>query len=383
MNLKSFLQDESLANLDWLSKPKTFEPSGKDTDKKDDLAIEWGRTGEIEVPQERILARKVKPEDTTSEVLHVARALLMSGAMGSTLVAALRKRFDKSTLRSASKRLIALLEKEEGVTGCVAVDPQGYKDCLAAWKVASNSPYKRLLKFVLMREKCASCRFLAKTGTSKREAKIGATSVDDFFNEETVEEQYRPFCTRLARTILSGQQDFDDSEMDKTLIDLVTLGKLTKEEAEKIRSLNKTAYEKVRMAFRHVLRKSEAAKKKAYSEKVDASEYKITQDMQFEVSDAPKTEKQADVQMKLGETSQAIDEAPDLTQTNAQSVDVDFGVKERLSGVEIDAEQKDIEVDPATFLESEFEGTEIVALDEEKKPKKPLKVNHRPDLTIE
>lgn len=385
MDLRNLLKDSSLNNLQWLANPETLDPeveATQDLDIKDSLEVEWGTTGDIGASEAAPVRAKKSSTPTVEDVVLATRVLLMSGRMGRSVVAALRRKFGDERLKKAVKLVRAALANE-GVTGCVAVDPKGFKDCGDAWKLAQASPYRRLLKVILMKERCANCTFLGKTQRKHVQAGApGDSSVDDFFTQTEQDEVSRPFCMRLNRPILSGQQDFDESEMDDTLIDLMTLGELDEDEVAAIKALKKNAYQKVRAAFLHIHNKRRQAERQKYAEKVDASEFKVEQDMAVDIDEAPKRPK-VDVHISADKQALSMEDLGDLSQTSAQSVDVDFGMDERLTGVEVAAEQKDIDVEAGVFIEPEFEGTDIVALDEKEAPKKPLKVDPRSDLVIE
>ena len=380
MDLRDILIDSSLNNLEWLGKPETFDPETgmtQDLDIKDELEVEWGTTGDIGAPEKAPVCVKKSCAFNMEDVVLATRVLLMSGRMGRSLVAALRKKFGDDRLRKAVRVVRAALANE-GITGCIAVDPKGFSDCGDALKVAQDSPYSRMLKFVLMKERCAGCVFLGKIQKKELEASSpNDVAIDDFFAQTEGDIESRPFCMRLNRPILSGQQDFDESEMDDTLIDLMTLGELTEDEVDSVKALKKSAYQKVRAAFLHVHNKHRQAEREKYADKVDASKFIVKQDMVVEVDAA--LEKPRDVRVSVvAPVPTSVVQHP----AAAPDIDIDLDTDECPTGIEVIAEQKDIEVDASTFVEQEFEGTDVVALDEKKLSKKLLKVDHRSDLTI-
>ena len=106
MNLKRMLRDASAQNLQWLLSDDTFEPSDKDWNKKDDLEYQWGY-GDIEPHYGnggtvKVYDDEVNETTQTRPVMEYAQQLIMRGVMGHKLLQALRSRFGKPILRSAS-----------------------------------------------------------------------------------------------------------------------------------------------------------------------------------------------------------------------------------------------------------------------------------------
>lgn len=394
MNLTDMLRDGSVSNRTWLDDVETFEPTGKDWNKKDDLELEFGY-GDIEPKYNEEKLKEAK-EDPSLNVVIAARLLMNQGHMGKELVKRLFQQFDRQSIKVAVSKLKPLLGSE-GIVGCVALDCRDLKDCRQVERLVAASENKRFLKFVLMHTRCADCSFLGKTAVSTN-SEMKSASIDGFFADEGPKKEFRPFCVRLGRPLLSGQHDLHDEEMDETLIDLVTSGKLSEEEAKLVRSLKKkNAYEKLRQAFRYVYKK-QFEEKPVVAE--DSSKFQVKSEMTVAV-DKPRKAKEevnvaiSDVNMEseLGDVNKfpvqkesAFDSFEGVPQIAAQ--DIDLGNSENL---EMDAfgpsiipteemnqtakMSKYLNIEPNIFVEKEFEGADQLKLEDKKVSKKNLDVD--------
>jgi hypothetical protein len=120
MNLTSMLKDDSLANLKWLNNKDTYVPQGKDTDQKDDLAIEWGR-GDVssEDRPHTNIQTEMKVKNTILDVdtlLDYVQVLLHQGVTKEEALRQAKLRFPEDTIKAAGKKLTKVL-KLEGVIG--------------------------------------------------------------------------------------------------------------------------------------------------------------------------------------------------------------------------------------------------------------------------
>jgi len=395
MNLTDMLRDGSVSNHTWLDDIETFEPTGKDWNKKDDLELEFGY-GDIEPKYNEEILKEAK-EDPSTAIVVAARFLMNQGHMGRQLVKRLFQQFDRQSIKAAVSKLKPLLD-EEGITGCVALDCRDLKDCREVKKVVASSENKRFLKFVLMHTRCADCSFLGKTAINT-ESEMKTASIDGFFADEGPKKEFRPFCVRLGRPLLSGQQDLHDDEMDETLVDLVTTGKLTEEEAKVVRSLrNKNAYEKVRQAFRLIHKKQFEVK--PVVQQVDSSKFHIKSEMSVDL-DAPRKKKEevkvalsdADMESQLKDVDKlpakqesgfdSFEGAPQVADENitfGSQEDLDFedfepGTIPNEEMNETAKTSKYLDIEPHVFVEKEFEGSDQLRLEEKKAKQKEVDVD--------
>lgn len=430
-SIGKILRQSSMQNLTWMSEglvdlSQHDLEKGRDNNKKDDLQLAWGY-GDIE-PHYDADAGEVErnlPEDDSQEkeVIKFARDLMMKGKMGKEISKPLKKRFSKDVLAQSLPELRKLFAWE-GLIGCVVVDATDYDNPRDAMKIASNSPYKRFLKVIIGSK--AGRQFVAKRPGDKLVVKESSgNSFDDFFGDDS---KYSPnmveICKETHLPIIAGQQDLSDEFMDATLIDLVTTGQLSEEEAKVIGEKEEEPAEKIKAAFR-LLRSKELAKKKvdapnkAKENKVSASKFDLEIDkpvvvenldvderaggltveveppapenidvderaalLAVEIESAVKElkgvrQRRVNIPVEIqNEVPEAIEEI-DLTDHSVPNqVSVDEDMRGDCSAldvdpngkveVNIDEEKKSIDVDMLQALDKEFEGSDIIELEAER-----------------
>ena len=355
MNLNKMLK-ASCQDLEWLASGKTFQPKDKDTNIKDDLEIEWGygAINPIYNPRPDFSETASKSEDSEANaVVRTAKILLMQGIMGKDFIVAMRKRFG-DTVIARHKRKVGAVLKQEGLLGCIAIDPHGFKNCVDAAKIAKKSPYRRHIKFVVACNKCAGCDCFKKEIVAVKngsEFKATKSSVDDFFQSNTSKIRVRAYCKKLGCTIIVSRDDLDESEMDPTFIDLVNGNQLTEEEAKLVRSKG-DALTQAKKAFRLIDKKRRLANVKHYADEPESQRVSISESpMDFDIA------------------KEVVAGSAELDVLN--------------SNVEVDSDsiKSSLYIDGSTFIEPEFEGIDELTVDVGE-TFKPLDVDPRSDLTL-
>ncbi len=402
MNLKKMLEGSN-QNLSWLGDKTTYQPKDLDTNQKDDLEMQWGY-GEFD-PTYNIPAENPKPVQSNESdvVVRTAKVLLMRGLMGKRFVAAMRDRFGDVVLAENKDKVVEVLENE-GILGCIAVDPKGLKDCKDAFVIAAKSPNAKHIRYVLACDRCAGCEHFKtekiSVGGEKSNTKINKASIDDFFLSNNPTQKLRSFCSKTGHAVLVSRGDLDESELDSTFIDLVNGGALTKEEAKLIRSQG-DAFTQAKRAFVLIERKHRKAEESKYASKVDTTEFKIeASDNPVVISDAIKTKKQdvktiranmkSDVElatMKSGVDVDPVDYKAGMEivvpkDSCKGSLVVDKGTSD-IADFDILSEKtpKSLDIDCSTFKEKEFEDCESDVI-ETSSPNPQIDVDMTPDLTI-
>jgi hypothetical protein len=100
---------------------------------------------------------------TIRQITKAASAFLNEGLYGRDLMAALRARFDPRDLRAAEQALQPVLV-EQGLQGIHYIDPAIYDDYGKGCKVAARLHRSRLVPYIKLGSKCASCVHQAKAG---------------------------------------------------------------------------------------------------------------------------------------------------------------------------------------------------------------------------
>lgn len=296
--MASPIKNASLVNHDWWAEglgAENFDvsPHYKDNNKKDDLEIAWGygtidteySTGNDAPAPAGVVDRNISDdEDDSKKVIMFARDAMNRGFMGKELVALIKGKFDKDSLKTASSELHELF-KWNGIVGRVAIDARGYRSAKDALKATYRNPYKGCIKFII-KEKVASEDY-AWLPSSKQSKFAGLetlqNSCDDFFANTDFDKEYTcnlvAHCKDTMIPILSGMSDLDESFMDDTLISLINITALPAQKAKSIQddvSNGKyAAHTGIKKAFMWIEDKVQEKKSSKYAEIVDASEFII------------------------------------------------------------------------------------------------------------
>jgi len=294
MNLSEMMSEPTNSVIDhswWTEGLKvqgkpTFDPVAEGIKKRNNikpaLAIEFGNAGPEINPNEPagIVQRNLENAEADVEgVIVFARDQMNRGKMGKSLVSALKGKFASQTLCAAKDGLMKQLALA-GIVGCIAVDGRGYKSCKEAMKSASHSPYAKFIKHVIGCG-CGDCvevpvnegRFL----TEQDLAQAAGNPIDQFMaSEKQAAMKTVGHCRSTMLPILSAQGDFDQSEMDQTLIDLGNLSGLPQTIAAKIKSGKfSSRLAAVKSAFLWLDAQKSKANEDKYAEKVDSAQFII------------------------------------------------------------------------------------------------------------
>ena len=299
-DISNLFKDASLQNLSWLVDAVTFDPEGHDktNDSKEDLELQLGY-GDIDpdVSEYEAADQDRYASDDVDGVIKFARSLMLQGKMGRDLITAIGGKFSHDVVEKSVARLKELL-KYEGIIGCIAIDASGYNSCKEAAEEVANSPNKKFMRYV-MNCSCGEVHIAKSGGSLLEEEILEATenATDEFLSESiTHKVELKPHCKTTLRPILSGMEDLDESDMDQTLIHLMTVEGLTPEQIKKIKKNKKSSTEKIGMAFRQAYRNKTVD---VVAEFVDASEYQIESDFIVETIDPSKEDMDVDITVDI------------------------------------------------------------------------------------
>jgi hypothetical protein len=396
MDLTRMLKDNSLANLDWLESATTFKPGDKDTDQKDDLAIEWGRgdaMGAVDRPRTTI-SDQTKVQNTvldTETLLDYVQVLLHQGVSKGEAMKQAVLRFPAETINAAAEELKGVM-KLAGVAGSVLIDLRRTRKPAAMIKAAMRSPFRKHVSYVLMRPDQVEASSLVKA----RKTACGAGhdgSIDGYFSAPAaVEQTTRWFYEPLNLPVITSRHELDDEYYDHTMVDLVSTSGLTETEAKEIYRDDGDAWSKLRRAFRlaaakrsQVLSPSQLAPDRSADHKLSAemtvavdgplaeylddSEVMVTGPMEDVVVDETSSP-DVDAYSNVPELDAEVDEAAlapeqlDICEVAAPEIEVD--------APEL---QPDLDVDPETAVDEEFVGSDEVEVEDKPLPSKDLEVS--------
>lgn len=310
MNIDDMMKDASLVDHEWMGEdsglareeqpdildPQSIENEIKNpNDIKSELEAEWGY-GDISPT----LGYNEKPEDTQrnisgnsedtdkNQVIKFARDLMNRGNTASVVDASLKKHFPTATLKKASKELRELFSMD-GILGRIAVDSRGYESCDEAVKVASNSPYKRFIKYVIGCECGDPYMMPALTEGENEDADSTGNSTDDFFaaSDDYVVPRVAHCPTSMMPLFGSAEKDIHKREAEY-LTNIMNVTGLPHGIVEKLKKQKEKSVKKVQKAFCALDRMHEKRDKQKYSEKVDSSEHEIKPaENEVEFTEAP------------------------------------------------------------------------------------------------
>jgi hypothetical protein len=361
---------DPIVDLDWLANPENMDFAGhaNPNNIRPELAVQWGIGGGVDFSLDDSLGvvERNLPEDAgqeTRKVIIFARDLMNQGYMGRDLTRALRAQFPQEALLAAQDGLREQF-KLEGIVGCIAIDGRGYKDCRQALASAQNSPFKGFIRYVIGCE-CGDHQMLPRRssgGLMDEVVESSGNPTDDFLaGEDKHETRMTAHCRSTMLPIMG--QDIDPSEVDSGMIDLMRVTGLPEDEVKSLRKKSKTQKAFVQAAFRQMQANKEREQDSKYTGETRASDH-IVRRSEMEVEVAPEVKREA----------VSVNAQPDrgfeveLTGTGQDMSDV-MPVNEASDQlqVEIGEEFKAQEVDPSTFVEKEFEGSDEVELDEPRK----------------
>lgn len=347
MNLTSmFRKDAALIDLNWMQngiihsgKPQLdLTNVRKNNDIKPDLEVEWGIGGpDIDVNAPAGEVQRNLPEDAEADagsVIVFARDMMNRGCRLSKVASALKEKFGKETILKA-KRGLEEVFRGNGIIGRVAIDARGYKSCSEALKVASNSPYKRFIRFVVGCQ-CGDPHLMPYGGPDTFSEAVSTGNPTDDFLATAREAKTRmvSHCRSTMLPVVASVGDLDPSEMDSTLVEVMNVTGIPSGVKDEIMASKESSMGKLKAAFRCLDKMADKVEAGRYEGKVSTAEHKVAQcPMDFDVDMAPAG--QIDVVEDVGPIM--ID---DLEEAAPQYVEMD------------------------QFMEPEFEGTGEVSMDE-------------------
>lgn len=351
MNLTSIfrkdaaIKDAAVTNLEWLQdgiihpgEPQ-LDLSGvkKHNNIKPELEVQWGNApGAVDLNEPAGEVKRNVPEEAQMDagpVILFARDMMNRGSSISKVASALKAKYDLPTLKKAKAGLTELF-KMDGIIGRIAVDGRGYESCKDAYKAASNSPYKRFIKYAI--GCCCGDPCMMPVNQSELMGDVVTEStgnpMDDFLASKQASEVKKVACCRSTMLpILSG--DLSPNEMDDTLVEVMNVTGMPPAVKEQIASKNASNMAKVKAAFRWLDRNAAEEQEKKYSDKPKACS--------------------------------------------------GYQMKGDLTDLQLDAPVQDMsDVDMGLFMEPEFEGTDVVELDTVTAPASPLDVSMVQDMTL-
>lgn len=340
--------DDPILDIDSMRNPNNVKPQ---------LEMEWGVGGpDIDLDEPAGAVQRNVSDDIgdPEPVIMFARDMMNRGYRGSQVVASLRKRFPSALLANASKGLRSMFALE-GLVGRIMVDARGYRSCQDALKSASNSPFKRFVKYTF-----GCCCGEPHVLPSNDMDIIGSVQesagnpTDAFLAGEKTTSKTATHCRSTMLPILSSQGDIDKSLLDGTLIEMMNLTPVPEGVLKDIRAMKTSNLAKIRAAFRWLDNSIDASEGSKYANDADSGAFNLVHaDNEIDIFDAPL----ADI---------PVDERP-------ASLDVD---------VEL-FESPDMGIEMEQFKEPEFEGTgdEIVVDDFEQAPPQ-LDVSMTQDMEV-
>jgi hypothetical protein len=255
-------------------------------------------------------------------VRRTAKILLMRGFTGADFINTF-KRTVGSFLMRKHKGVLASVLRNEGIVGKIAVDSDGFKDCREALAFARKmSPQKRYIKYAILNPNCPGCAEAMSKEVKRQRASVGGGTIDAFFSGgEESETVSHPVCSLSNLRIISAYDELQDDDVDPTLIDLMTIGDITKDDMKAIKASKDPAIYKARHAFILIDRRRRGAGKGLYQGSVDTSGYKIDAKVTVDIAEGlPKSMREA---INIEDVA-----------TNRGKMDLDFAGRKEAASIE-------------------------------------------------
>ena len=285
----SWLKDGSILNIESMRNPNNIKPQ---------VEVEWGLGGpDIDIDEPAGAVKRNIPEENLGDagaVILFARDKMNRGLRGSQVVAALRAKYPAALLASASTGLRQMFAME-GIIGRIAIDARGYKNCQAAVKAASNSPYKRFIKYVYGCS-CGDHHILPMNDTSIIGSDVAScgNGFDDFLAGDKTTAKTAAYCRTTMLPVMAAG-DLDKSLLDSTLIDMGDLTPVPQEVVKKVGAMKASNLRKIQAAFKWLDKKADATESSRYAGKVDASSFQLKKaDNEIDFFNGPEAEIEVD-----------------------------------------------------------------------------------------
>jgi hypothetical protein len=381
-------KNASLQDLRWLETGLVqpghpqFTPTGevgdKDNNIKPALEVEWGYGDIAPLFSDQSAGAVMRniPAEAQADagpVILFARDQMNRGVAGKKLVASIRKKFTAKDIKVAKEGLRAQFALE-GIVGCIAVDGRGYKDCKAAMEAASHSPFKKFIRHVIGCD-CGTHYQLPSRDTRLKVADSNGGSVDEFLaSGDNAGGLMVAYCQSTMLPVLA-KGDLDESEMDQTMIDLMSIAGLPETAAGEIRNSKDSNLKKVQAAFRRIVSQQDRCDAEKYVGKIDTAGFVIdTEDRPVDLIEAIKR-KEVAVNLKRSKLAELqIDSKAEELKTRLvfPPAEMPADVNEFVS--------QDVEME--TFKEPEFENTDEIGLEDVLPGPGEVEVDLRQDMEI-
>lgn len=279
-------KEDAILNIESMRNPNNVKPQ---------LEMEWGLGGpDINLDEPAGAVKRNIPTESLGDagaVILFARDMMNRGYRGRQVTAALKKRFPPALLASASKGLRGMFTLE-GIVGRIMVDARGYKNCQAAMKAASNSPFKHFIKYVY------GCSCGDPHNLPMNDAGIigdvGQTSgngFDDFLAGEKSTSKMASHCRSTMMPIMASKGDLDKSLLDSTMIEMMNLTPVPQAVVKQVWAMKTSNLARCRAAFRWLDKQVDEAEDARYTDKVDSGEFQIDQaDNEVSFFDSPQAD---------------------------------------------------------------------------------------------
>jgi hypothetical protein len=288
----SWMRDTGLARID--DPILDIESMRNPNNVKPQLELEWSLGGpDVDLDEPAGMVKRNIPEENLGDadaVILFARDLMNRGLRGRQVAAALRGKYPPVLIAKAQKGLRAMFALE-GLVGRIMVDARGYKSCQAAMKAASNSPYKRFIKYVYGCN-CGDPHNLPMNdmGLFDNVQASSGNGFDDFLAGEKSTAKIVSHCRSTMMPIL-GAGDLDKSMLDSTFIEMMNLTPVPQSVVNQVTAMSISNLGKARAAFRWLDKKIDAAEDARYAGGVDSSEFKILMaDNEIDLMGTPQSE---------------------------------------------------------------------------------------------
>lgn len=205
--------------------------------------------------------------------------------------------------------------------------------------------------------------------------------------------------------IISGQQDLDDEDMDEAMLDLVTLGRITKEDAAEIKAQDASNFLKIKTAFGLMNIKHKISEREKYSQPVDTSMHVVNSDFGVPVDEkydnpelqiahvgykldaeveAATYKGDVDIDNKVGlsvielaeKKAKEVEMKIDLSHIDKIEIEkkadnslLDVDRRSKTINVELDEKFASLDIEPDAYVAEEYEGGGDIDIDEAKKAK--------------
>jgi len=204
------VESKKIFDIEWLKKNDIGDDIYKTNEMQSQLAYQWG--SDLVVDDVREMKKSIKPVCMLDElaqqkvyVLRFAREKMMEGLMGKELIASIKNKFTRETIKNTYKDLKKVLAYE-GVIGCTAIDAQDYTNAKEAAELIKKSPYAKHIKYVLMSPNdnkftLASIRKTESNSTGDLNGIIASESVSN--------ETHIPVCAVTGMKVIACHCGFD------------------------------------------------------------------------------------------------------------------------------------------------------------------------------